>query len=47
MSRRNKVFNVATNGFLKLQKMGFNVAKNKFFKCREEIGLLMSQEMDI
>ena len=38
-----KYFNVETNGFLKLQKMGFNVAKNEFFKCREEIGFLKSQ----
>ena len=47
MSGRNKVLNVATNGFLMLQKMGFNDTKNKFFKCRKEIGFLMSQKMDI
>ena len=42
MSRRNKVVNVARNGFLMSQKMDLNVAKNKFFKCREEM-FLMSQ----
>ena len=38
MSRRSKVLNVATKWLFNVAKPGFNVAKDKVFQCREEIG---------